>query len=308
VIAIVFPGQGSQVPGMGQNLHETHAKAREVFERASEAVGRDLADLCFHSDPDTLRQTQNAQLALYVTGLAAWLSLEEATPGLTPGAFAGHSVGEYAALAAAGVFSIEEGARLVKKRGEIMAAAGQERPGTMAAVLGMARPDLEDALADLGGPGVAVIANDNCPGQIVISGDVDAIARASAVLPEKGAKRVLELNVSGAFHSPLMEGSAKEMGEALAGCAFALGKAPVFSNVTSLPGEDWADLLERQLKSQVRWAESVLNMKESGVTEYVECGAGEVLGGMIRRLHREGTVRKVVDDATLQEASQALSS
>lgn len=282
---------------MGQDLWNTQPPAREVFDRVSQAVGRDVADLCFHSDAETLKQTQNAQIALYTCGLAATLSLPE----LPVAAYAGHSVGEYAALAAAGVISLEDGAKLVQRRGDIMAEAGIKRPGTMAAVLGMAIPDLEEALKDLEPQGVAVVANDNCPGQVVISGDVNAIAAAGALLPERGAKRVLGLNVSGAFHSPLMEDSARQMAEALGAASFGAGRAPVFSNVTAAPGSDWASLLEQQLKSRVRWTESVLAMKEAGVSAIIECGAGEVLCGMIRRIDRDLRTLKVVDAATLGE-------
>jgi [acyl-carrier-protein] S-malonyltransferase len=186
-----------------------------------------------------------------------------------------------------------------------MAEAGFKRPGTMAAVLGMAIPDLEEALKELAPQGVAVVANDNCPGQVVISGDVNAIAAAGALLPERGAKRVLGLNVSGAFHSPLMEDSARQMAEALGSVSFGSGRGPVVSNVTAMAGSDWASLLEQQLKSRVRWTESVLAIKAAGVTALIECGAGEVLSGMIRRIDRDLRTLKVVDAATLGEVRAA---
>jgi [acyl-carrier-protein] S-malonyltransferase len=313
MVAVVFPGQGSQKPGMGQELFEASVQAREAFERVSQATDVDLQELCFRADEETLRQTQHAQLALYTCGLAAWLALEAA---LTEGdrrkivALAGHSVGEYAALAAADVFSVEEGARLVLRRGELMAQAGQEAPGTMAAVLGMERADLEAALAEV--EGVVAIANDNCPGQLVISGEVEAVRRAGEAATQRGAKRVLPLNVSGAFHSPLMENAAQEMTQALAGAVFGFPSAQrkVYANVTAEPVEDaddWKDLLERQLRNPVRWTETVRNMTRNGITAFVECGVGDVLGGLIRRTEKGARTLRVSDTATLAEAVEALS-
>lgn len=302
MVAIVFPGQGSQRPGMGRSLYETYEEARRTFDEVSQAIGRDVATLCFESTEETLRQTQNAQIALFTCGVAAYRSL-----GIVPTAFAGHSVGEYAALAAAEIVSLGDGARLVERRGELMAASGDRRPGTMAAILGLERTELEAvcALVD----GTCVIANDNCPGQLVISGDVNAVQAASALAVEKGAKRALPLNVSGAFHSPLMEEPAREMALALAEVRFAEGVAPVYSNVTARPVDDaaaWRDLLERQLKSPVLWTGSVRNMIADGLDTFVECGAGEVLSGLIRRIDREATCYRVVDPATLGETRASL--
>ncbi|MCB0825176.1 MAG: ACP S-malonyltransferase [Armatimonadetes bacterium] len=303
MIAVVFPGQGSQAPGMGEDLYHNDSFARQVFDQVSNATGVNVSDLCFHADAETLRETQNAQLALYTCGLAAWYALHEMT-GLKPAAMAGHSVGEYAALAAAGVLSVEAGAKLVQKRGDLMSRAGAMRPGGMAAVLGLERDELESALKDISESGVAVIANDNCPGQLVISGDMDAIHKATAVLPEKGAKRVLPLNVSGAFHSPLMEDSAQAMGEHLRNAKFNAGDVKVYSNVTTEPGDNWPDLLEKQLMSPVRWTESIQNMRRDGINKFIECGSGEVLSGLLRRIDKEATSMKVVDTATLAEVAE----
>ncbi len=314
MIAIVFPGQGSQKPGMGQSLYAHSPAARDVFDRVDEAAGIDVAHLCFHADEDTLRQTQNAQLALYTCGVAAHHALKAAMPSLKVAAMAGHSVGEYAALAASGVISIAEGANLVKLRGEIMAASGKERPGTMAAVLGLDRIRVEEACqtASHSGPGVAVVANDNCPGQIVISGDPEAVQRAGVHAQELGAKRVLPLNVSGAFHSPLMESSGVEMGKALQAITFDPTEhgEKIFANVTASPVDDpvlWSDLLEAQLKGSVRWAETIEGMKSKGITTYIECGVGEVLLGLIKRMHPESQMLKVNDEATLEATLEALS-
>ncbi|MGV3617804.1 MAG: ACP S-malonyltransferase [Fimbriimonas sp.] len=303
MIAIVFPGQGSQRPEMGRELFESRAEAQAVFERVSAAVGQDVASLLFTSDEETLRQTQNAQIALFTCGVAAWHVL--AAEGVTPGAMAGHSVGEYAALAAAEVLTVEEGARLVRTRGQLMARAGQAHPGTMAAIIGLDRDAAEAACREA--EGAVVVANDNSPGQLVISGDVEAVGRAGALAKEKGAKRVLPLNVSGAFHSPLMLEPAREMGEALRAATFAAPKVPVYSNVTSEPAVDgWAELLERQLSSPVRWTESVQHMRRDGVVTFIECGAGEVLGGLIRRIDKEAKSLAVQDAASLEATLAAL--
>lgn len=308
MIAIVFPGQGSQKPGMGKELFDLRPESQEIFSRIQTATGVDVVKLCFETDEETLRQTQNAQLALYTCGVAAWTCLNAHLKGVVEaGAFAGHSVGEYAALAAAEVVSIEEGAKLVQRRGEIMAAAGEKQPGTMAAVLGMERGQIEDVLGKV--DGVVVVANDNSIGQLVISGEIDAVAKAGEALSAAGAKRVLPLNVSGAFHSPLMESSAVEMRAALDKAEFFTGSGRVFSNVTAQPVVKtgvWPDLLERQLKSPVRWTESVQNMYNEGVRVFIECGTGDVLTGLLKRIEKEAKGFKVNSLDTLEESVGAV--
>jgi [acyl-carrier-protein] S-malonyltransferase len=306
MLAIVFPGQGSQRPGMGRDLVENRPAAKVVFERVTAATGIDMQALCWDSDEETLRQTQNAQIALFTCSLAAWEALRWEVPDIKPQAMAGHSVGEYAALAAANVLSIEDGARLVRRRGELMAKSGVQRPGTMAAVLGMERDELEKVASQVTN-GIVVVANDNCPGQIVISGDINAVQAACALATENGAKRVMPLNVSGAFHSPLMDETAREFAVALAEINFETPDVPVYSNVTTEPGKGWADLLEAQLMKPVRWTESIRNMRRDGVTTFVECGGGEVLVNLIRRIDRETKGLKVADIATLNETVQELS-
>lgn len=307
MIAAVFPGQGSQKPGMGRELFDTFPIARGIFGRIEEATSVDLVKLCFELDEETLRRTQNAQLALYTCGVAAWAVLSSHCDIRKFSAVAGHSVGEYAALAAAGVVTVEDGARLVQARGKLMAESGTRHAGTMAAVLGLDRGALEEVCAET--EGVVVVANDNCPGQLVISGEVEAVAQAGELATARGAKRVLPLNVSGAFHSPLMVEAAAEMGKALGQIIFEPGERAVYSNVTSEKVEEaaeWPDLLERQLRSPVRWTETVEHMRLDGITTFVECGVGEVLSGLIRRIDRDAVSLKVFDQASLQTTLAAL--
>jgi [acyl-carrier-protein] S-malonyltransferase len=307
MIAAVFPGQGSQFPGMGKELFDASSAAREVFQTVSDATKVDVANLCFETDEDTLRQTQNAQLALYTCGLAAYraLGIDCFTT------MAGHSVGEYAALAAAEIVKAGEGAKLVQRRGDLMARSGSLRPGTMSAILGLEREALEEVCRMASDSKAAVVvANDNCPGQLVISGDTAAVERAEELAKEAGAKRAMRLNVSGAFHSPLMLEPARSMALALKGDLFQPGKgARVYANVLATPpgnlGE-WPELLETQLSSTVRWTETIQNFIKDGVDTVIEFGAGEVLCGLIRRISKDVTTMAVKDVATIQAAKEAL--
>jgi [acyl-carrier-protein] S-malonyltransferase len=288
MIAAIFPGQGSQKPGMGQALFNEFSSARLVFEKVSQTLGIDVAALCFESSDETLRATQNAQIALFTCGLAAFSTFEGDAV-----MFAGHSIGEYAALVAAGTLSLADGALLVQRRGELMASAGHSHPGTMAAVLGLSVDEIASVLSLV--TGVVVVANDNCPGQVVISGEVSAVEASTPALLEAGAKRVLPLNVSGAFHSPLMLAPSQEMGQMLRATSFKPGK-PVYSNVTTKPVHDpslWPALLEQQLRDTVRWTTSVQNMIADGATEFIEFGTGEVLCGMMKRIDKSVIARAV---------------
>lgn len=284
---------------MGSALRAAFPEAETVFTEVSEALGFDVAKLCDDSTEDELRATQNAQVALFTAGVAAYRVLPIGE------IFAGHSVGEYAAIAASGQISVTDGARLVRLRGELMASAGSDRPGTMAAVLGLERDALAAVCKEASTESeLVVIANDNCPGQLVISGDVVAVGRASTLATEAGAKRVLPLNVSGAFHSPLMADAARTMGERLHQTTFAAGK-PVVANVTAEINpnpSDWQCLLEAQLLNPVRWTESVQFMLSQGVTTFVEFGVGEVLGGLVRRVSKEVTTAAVFDLESLEKA------
>jgi [acyl-carrier-protein] S-malonyltransferase len=296
---------------MGKELYEGSETAKSVFTRVRKATGIDVARLCFEADDDTLRQTQNAQIALFTCGVAAYSALNDRLEAISPKYMAGHSIGEYAALASSGIVSIEEGACLVQKRGEVMAESGRLRPGGMAAILGLEKEILQGVCkAASTATEVVVIANDNCPGQMVISGDKEAVTRACALATEKGAKRALPLNVSGAFHSPLMEEPAKAMREILAQTNFRTASDTVIvGNVTAAPVTDasqWSTLLEEQLRKPVRWTESVQRMVADGVDTFVECGGGEVLSGLIRRVSKEAICLKVGDIVSLGEAAEKL--
>ncbi len=302
MIAIVFPGQGSQKPGMGRELAEGHAEAASVFDRVSAALGQDVRRLCWESDEETLRRTENAQVALYTVGLAAWEVLKAGLPEGAVEAAAGHSVGEYAALAAAGIVSFEDGALLVAARGRLMS---EVSGGAMAAVIGLDRAAVEAACAEAGG--TVVVANDNAPGQVVISGEADAVERAGKA---SGAKRVIPLNVSGAFHSPLMASPAFAMAKELSPVRFGFGNLKVYSNVTAEPvteASEWKGLLELQLQRPVRWVETIQNMRRDGASIFIECGAGEVLSGLLKRIDKEAKGLRVGDEASLEETRLALS-
>lgn len=288
---------------MGRELAEAWPAARSVFDRVSAAVELDVAQLCFESDDETLRQTQNAQIALFTCGLGAFEAFRAET-GLNPSALAGHSIGEYAALVVAGVLSLEEAARLVRRRAELMAEAGRSRPGTMAAVLGLDTDEVSSACA--AAAGIVTLANDNSPGQIVISGEVEAVAEAGEKAKELGAKRVLPLNVSGAFHSPLMTQAAEGMREATSGLIFASPSLPVYANVTAAVETNWVEMLPRQLESPVRWRESVFAMRAAGLETFIEFGSGEVLTGLLKRIDPEARGLAVTDADSLRAVAEQM--
>jgi len=283
--AAVFPGQGSQFVGMGRDLCESSGRVRELYAQAGEALGVDLARLSFEGPEEKLNQTVNTQPAIFVHSLAAWYLLEE--KGFEPSMVAGHSLGEYSALAAAGFFSFEEGLSLVALRGSLMQQAGDKAPGTMAAIIGL-EDHLVQQLCDEAADTV-VPANYNSPGQVVISGTVGGVGKVMEKAKQAGARWVKELRVSGAFHSPLMEYAVPPMKERLERAAIARGKVAVVPNVTASPITDPEKvrvLLVEQITSAVRWSESVRAMLASGVTRFVEVGPGNVLSGLCRRIER----------------------
>lgn len=287
--AFLFPGQGSQFVGMGEDLCEQIPEARARFEAADELLGYSLTDLMFghHTDDadeaeEALKQTEVTQPALYVHSLAAMAVLSN--EGLTPDMAAGHSLGEYSALAAVGALSFEDGLRVVRRRGELMAEAGDRRPGAMAAVLGVDDETIEEICSTVTeqGDGVVQAANFNAPGQIVISGDVDAVNTAMEEMPG----RSIPLPVSGAFHSPLMAYAQDGLAEVLDTVDIQPPRCPVYLNVTARPTTDPDEIRQAlldQLLSPVRWAQTLRHMREHGAERFVEVGAGKVLRGLVKR-------------------------
>jgi [acyl-carrier-protein] S-malonyltransferase len=291
--AFVFPGQGSQAVGMGRELAEAFAPARYVFEEVDEALKQKLSRLMFEGPEDELMLTENAQPALMAVSLAAMRTLEQdgGVALADCAAFvAGHSLGEYSALAAASSFEIAEAARLLRRRGAAMQEAVPVGEGAMAALLGLDRADAEAVASAAAGGEVCAAANDNAPGQVVVSGHKAAVERAVALAAERGARRSIMLPVSAPFHCPLMAPAADVMAEALAEVTLQPPRVPVVPNVTAEPTsepEALRRLLVQQVTALVRWRESVLAMRERGVDTLVEIGAGKVLCGLARRIERD---------------------
>lgn len=306
-LAFLFPGQGAQAVGMGRALAEAEPLARETFERADAALGFALTRIMWEGPEDELRKTVHAQPALLAHGVAAWRLLERA--GVRPDFTAGHSLGEYTACVAAGALSFEDAIRLVHRRGELMYRAGIERPGTMAAILGLDADAVREVCTEAAAAGVVVAANLNAPGQVVISGEVDAVERACALAKEKGAKRAIRLVVSGAFHSPLMGAAAEGLRTALSVVELRDAACPVVCNVDARPvrrADEIRDALERQLLGAVRWEESMRLLLERGAGGFVEAGTGKVLRGLLRTIDREARSWNVEDPGSLRETLAAL--
>lgn len=296
----LFPGQGSQYVGMGKALADTHAGAAKLLQEADDILGFAFSKILAEGPEDELKATQNTQPALYVVSQMASLVLAE--QGIVPDLAAGHSLGEYSALAACGALSFADGLRLVRLRGELMAEAGVRRPGAMAAILGLDPEPLEAAIKDV--PGCVVPANFNSPGQIVISGEVASVEAAMEACTAAGAKKVVRLPVSGAFHSPLMEYALEGLREGLAKATFAKPVCPIIANVDAQAHDtpsEFADLLARQLVSPVRWTDSMKFAVAQGTVRAVEVGAGKVLMGLMRGIDRGITVTPVESlDAAVQ--------
>ncbi|UXU74381.1 MULTISPECIES: ACP S-malonyltransferase [unclassified Paracoccus (in: a-proteobacteria)] len=295
--AFVFPGQGAQVVGMGRELAETYPAARAVFDEVDEALGESLSQLIWQGDIETLTLTQNAQPALMATSLAAFRALEAEGFGIQDAAFvAGHSLGEYSALCAAGALSLADTARLLRLRGQAMQEAVPVGQGAMAAILGLDFVAVEQLARDAAEDEVCQAANDNDPAQVVISGHKAAVERAAALARERGAKRALMLPVSAPFHSALMQPAAAVMAEALAAVEIAAPAVPLIANVRAEPVTEPGAirrLLVEQVTGSVRWRESVEFLAGAGVTEFWEIGAGKALSGMIKRIARDATVRNI---------------
>lgn len=291
--AFVFPGQGSQTIGMGKELSEAYPIAKQTFDEADSILGFSISNLMMNGVADELNDTVNTQPALFIHSIASYRTFSLLYPDLKPASVAGHSLGELSALAMAGAFSFADGLRLVRKRGELMKRAGDIASGGMAAILGLDIPMLDKVCAEASADNELVqVANDNCPGQVVISGAKPAVERAMAGAKSAGAKRALPLAVSIAAHSPLMDSIQAEWNQAVDNTQFSNPQIPIYGNVHAsiikTADEARADL-KSQMQSRVRWTETIRSMSEAGISSFVEMGTGNVLGGLIKRINSEAS-------------------
>jgi [acyl-carrier-protein] S-malonyltransferase len=277
----MFPGQGSQFPGMAKDLYESNATARELFDRANEILGFNITEIMFNGTADELKQTRVTQPAIFLHSVI----LAKCSPDFMPDMVAGHSLGEFSALTAAGALDFEDGLRLVSIRAHAMQKACEANPGTMAAILALSTDKVEAICAEV--DGVVVPANYNCEGQIVISGSVEAVTEASEKMKAAGARRALILPVGGAFHSPLMQPAADELAAGIESVKFNEPVCPVYQNVTALPTTDPMEIkknLLAQLTAPVKWTQTVMNMVADGASDFIEVGPGKVLQGLVSKI------------------------
>lgn len=285
--AYIFPGQGSQFPGMGKDLFETYSFAREIFSEADDLLGFSLSDIMFNGSEDELKQTKVTQPAIYLHSIL----IAKLGTNFKPDMVAGHSLGEFSALVASGGLSWQDGLSLVSKRALAMQKACEIEPSTMAAVLGLSDEQIEKVCAEFNGDVVA--ANFNCPGQVVISGSIKGVELVGEKLKEAGAKRVLLLPVGGAFHSPFMEPARLELAAAIEAAKIDRPVCPIFQNVNAKASQNEVEIkanLIAQLTGPVRWTQSIEAMVSAGATEFIECGPGKVLQGLVRKINGEAMV------------------
>ena len=291
--AFVFPGQGAQFSGMGKDFYDNSESAKRLFESANDILGFRITDIMFNGSEDELKQTKVTQPAVFLHSVISAYSI---TDSVKPDMTAGHSLGEFSALVVAGALSFEDGLKLVYARAMAMQKACELQPSTMAAVLGLPDEKVEEICASVNA-GVCVAANYNCPGQDVISGSIEGVGAACELMKAAGAKRALPLKVGGAFHSPLMEPARAELEEAIKATAFAKPACPVYQNVNAMPQTDPETIknnLIAQLTSPVRWTQTVRNMIADGATEFIECGPGNVLQGLIKKISPDADAHSAV--------------
>jgi len=287
--AYVFPGQGAQFSGMGKDLYDNSKKAKELFEKANEILDFRITDIMFEGTADELKETKVTQPAVFLHSVISALVAEEFTPDMV----AGHSLGEFSALVTSGAMSFEDGLSLVYKRALAMQKACELNPSTMAAILGLSDEQVENVCIGVEG---VVAANYNCPGQLVISGSKEGIEKACVLAKEAGAKRALPLPVGGGFHSPMMEPARVELAEAIEATTFLKPGCPIYQNVTATPTTDIEVIkmnLIAQLTAPVKWTQIVENMVADGATDFIECGPGKVLQGLVKKIHRAAKVAAV---------------
>jgi len=304
-IAFLFPGQGSQAVGMGKDFYDRYPKVKEWFDRAETVLDFDLREICFNGPEEKLKQTRFTQPALFVQSSLVTALLAEKEIG--PGAVAGHSLGELSALACAGAMSFENGLQLVRERARVMQETAVKHPGMMAAIIGLSSEEVSAVCQESNASGVVVPANFNSPEQTVISGSKEGVAKAIELSKARGAKRTIELAVSGAFHSPLMQDAQDRFQQVLAKTEFQNARIPVYSNVTAGPVtavSEIPQLLAMQLTHSVRWVETIRNMIRDGIRLFIEVGSGKVLSGLVKRIAPDVEIRTC---GTVEELNAILS-